>query len=346
MFKRDDVMTTRPASTSLLTIDSGDRYDTYTDELLSLATEADINITPYNFVIRKPESMMNGFLTRLAVTEIAFPYATPNINAKTSQMTVSWSIDSATVAGSTVIDIPTGFYTPAALATRIQTDVRALDASLSSFTIIYGGIPTNPNVPRFFYDVPQASGNATQIWFTPVPYNIDTYPYPDTVKQLFNILGFNFVNAFPVGNPGASPTGIGEYTLCQFTRYIDIVCPQLTYNQPLKDTSSQKIVRDSLCRIYLDQIGGHFQANNIPASDAAFIPTGCVPFTIYRNFTLPKQISWTPNQPVPGYLQFQVFDDSGELLSAASDQFNIDADLGVYNVGYLDWSMTLLVTEN
>jgi hypothetical protein len=346
MFKRDDVMTTRPASTSLLTIDSGDRYDNYTDELFSLATETEINITPYNFVIRKPESMMNGFLTRLAVTEIAFPYATPNINAKTSQMIVSWSLDGTTVAGSAVIDLDTGFYIPADLAAAVQAAVRTLDASLSGFVMTYGGTATNPNVPRFFYNVPAATGKATQIWFTPVPYNTASYPYPDTVKQLFNLLGFNFINALPVGNPGASNTGISEYTLCQFTRYLDIVCPQLTYNQPLKDTSSQKIVRDSLCRVYLDQVSGGFQANTKKASDGAFTPTGCVPFTIYHNFTLPKEISWTPNQPVPGSLQFQVFDDSGELLSAATDQFAVAEDNIPFNSGYLDWSMTLLVTEN
>ena len=346
MFKRDDVMTSRPASSSLLTIDSGDRYENYTDELLSLGTETDINFSPYNFVIRKPESMMNGFLTRLAVTEIAFPYGTPNINSKTNQIKVSWSTDGSTVAGSLVIELATGFYIPADLAAAMQTEVRAADASLSGFIMTYGGIATNPNVPRFFYEVPQATGKATQIWFTPVPYNTASYPYPDTVKQLFNILGFNFINALPVGEPGASYVGIGEYTLCQFTRYIDIVCPQLTYNQPLKDTSSQKIVRDSLCRIYLDQVSGGFQANTKKASDSTFCPTGCAPFTIYHNFTLPKQINWTPNQPVPGLLQFQVYDDSGELLATAMDQFAIDADLGAFNTAYLDWSMTLLATEN
>jgi hypothetical protein len=47
-------------------------------------------------------------------------------------------------------------------------------------------------------------------------------------------------------------------------------------------------------------------------------------------------IQWTPNQPVPGGLRFEVYDDAGNNLIGASP---LEEQLS-------DWSMTLLVTEN
>ena len=64
--------------------------------------------------------------------------------------------------------------------------------------------------------------------------------------------------------------------------------------------------------------------------------------TIYRNFTTPKQIQWIPNQPIPGYLRFQVYDDAGALLSESTGlSYDLDSQYG-----NLDWSMTLQVSEN
>ena len=61
-------------------------------------------------------------------------------------------------------------------------------------------------------------------------------------KQLFDVLGFS------TENTGYYLNGMGGPTLCQSIRYIDIVCSQLTNNQALKDTMSQEIARDVLCR--------------------------------------------------------------------------------------------------
>jgi hypothetical protein len=75
-------------------------------------------------------------------------------------------------------------------------------------------------------------------------------------------------------------------------------------------------------------------ANTVPCENEAFTPPGCAPTVIYRNFSTAKQIQWAPNQPVAGFLQFQLYDDNGETLA------------GVGGLTGLDWSMTLLVSEN
>jgi hypothetical protein len=71
------------------------------------------------------------------------------------------------------------------------------------------------------------------------------------------------------------------------------------------------------------------------ANGITFCPPGCEPLTIYRNFTNPKQIQWIPNQNIGGFLQFQIYDDTGVILSDT-----------IGNNGGVDWSMTILVSEN
>jgi hypothetical protein len=44
------------------------------------------------------------------------------------------------------------------------------------------------------------------------------------------------------------------------------------------------------------------------------------------------------NQPIPGTLQFTVFDDTGAPLN--------ETLVGLLDGEYLDWSLTMLVTEN
>jgi hypothetical protein len=60
---------------------------------------------------------------------------------------------------------------------------------------------------------------------------------------------------------------------------------------------------------------------------------------------MPKQIQWIPNQNIPGFLQFQVYDDNGDLLDEAISE-TVDDIFRLRGAGATDWSMTLLVSEN
>jgi hypothetical protein len=101
---------------------------------------------------------------------------------------------------------------------------------------------------------------------------------------------------------------------------------------------SQTTARDSLCRVYLAD-ANNFGNNVTLPSASGFCPTGCAPTIIYRNFATPKFIQWKPDQPVIGGLRFQVFDDAGALLSESAISESGKEDT-------IDWSMTLLVSEN
>jgi len=333
-------ITMRPSSTALLTIDSEDRY---TDYIQARAAPT----SPYNYTIRKNENLMAGFFTRLAVTEVNFPWTIPNINNKTSSMVYTVGLGGVlppgtptTISGELVI--PYGFYTPSALAAEIQTLLRSYDTSgaLAAFEIQYSS--TTGFDPAFIY---ATQSPTVTIAFSPLTANTSQYPYSPLSKQLFDLLGFSNLN----GIPTAGPTN-GGYTLCQAIRYVDIVCNQLTSVATVKDQTSQPVVRDMLCRVYLGDGGGTGQsttpANAVDYVDGsgtitnAFCPPGCAPFTIYRNFTFPKQIQWIPNQNIPGFLQFQVYDDAGDLLDTSIIFTPQTANLNT------NWSMTMLVTEN
>ena len=333
---RSASITMRPSSTALLTIDSEDRYKNYIQARAAPTS-------PYNFIIQKPENLMAGFFTRLAVTEVNFPWTIPNINVKTASMLYTVDISGGTPSTiSGTLSLPFGFYTPSALAKEIQTFMRFYDTSgaLAGFEIQYSG--TTGYDPAFIY----ATNNPNvRISFFPMPINTTQYPFSGLSKQLFDLLGFSKLNQTPT----AGPTN-GGYTLCQAIRYVDIVCNQLTSVATVKDQTSQPVVRDMLCRIYLGDGGGTGQsttpANAVDYVDGsgtitnAFCPPGCAPFTIYRNFTFPKQIQWIPNQNIPGFLQFQVYDDAGDLLDTSIIFTPETANLNT------NWSMSILVTEN
>lgn len=328
----------RPSSTSILGIDSEDRFEDYVAK--RNAVYSDYNGSPYDFTITKKESMMSGFMTRIGVVEVVFPWVIPNINLYTKDIIFKWAIGAGPI-NQVQITLDVGFYTPSQLAAALQAKVRAA-TPVATFVITYGQTK-NPS-----FDYAGAPGTAgTLVGWDPLPYNSAAYPYGSQTKQLFDVLGFTQAgglsnstvqdaeNATNVSIINGNPYLYGGDTFCQSIRYIDIVCSQLTYNQGLKDTMSQKVARDTLCRLYIAQDGASDALQSEP-QDATFAPVGTFPMTIHRQFSTPKMIQWTPNQPVPGGLRFEVFDDAGNNLVGAS----------ILVEQLSDWGMTLLATEN
>ena len=316
---KESSTTLRPSSTSLFLVDSEDRFSSYTQS--RAVTGLSNNATPYNFQITRNESLMNGFASRIAVSEVNFPWCIPNINPKTAQITITYEVSGQPVSLPTTFNFLTGFSKPSSIAAALEQAVQGLNPSLAGATVTYG----DASNPVFAYQ----TNSTTKIAFSPLPYNSSIYPCPDSTKQLFDLLGFTNANS------QLSLGGNGGFTLCQAIRYVDIVSVNLVYNQANPDVMSQKVARNSLCRVYL---GDANLTGNVDPANSNFCPPGCAPFTIYRNFTNPKQIQWMGNQPIPGTLQFTVFDDTGAPLN--------ETLVGLLEGEYLDWSLTMLVTEN
>jgi hypothetical protein len=159
-------------------------------------------------------------------------------------------------------------------------------------------------------------------------------------KTLFDVMGFKKVT----GGSGTIPLAYGSsgITFCQNIKYVDIVSSQLTQNQSMPDSTTQQIQRDAIIRLYV----GNATDNILPCDDPDFVPPGCAPFMLYRQFPYPKQMRWNAEQNIGSYLTFQVYDDFGNLLDT-----DFGPILGTISGSYdllsgADWNMSLLVTEN
>ena len=336
--------TIRPSSTALLVIDSEDRYNDFVAKRNSQPGQ--YNYNPYNFVISKNQSIMNGFFTRLAVTEIVFPWAIPNINEKTGSIYVVYngvkyliSFNNTYASGQPLLAV--GFYTPNQLAVALQAAVRYVSGS-TTFQMKYGYAYKTTNTLSYVENIPAfeySTGNTDTVYFLPLDYQSSSYPYPTTTRQLYDLLGFNTADN---STPGVN-VSYGNPTYAPAIKYVDIICPTLVYNQALKDTSSAAISQDSLCRVYLANADNStnevFTATDISGSGHEFCPPGCAPTSLYRQFNVPKYIQWVPNQPVAGSLVFQVLDDQGQILDPSTYT-------SLVNGQPLDWQMSLLVSEN
>jgi len=333
---KDAGTTQRLPATALLAVDSEDRFASMEQARLAERTNP-FTKSPYAFTFSKGESLVNGYIRRIGLSEVVIPWVIPNINPKTNKIQIHYISFDAGIDTSAVIQLPNGFYRPADLAAAMQVAVRALDPTttigLSGFTMVYG----LNNMTAFTYN----TNSGARVSFNPMQSNYNAgayyYPYDTTLtRQLFDVLGMTVANSIVTDTQGT--TGA---TLCQAINYIDVVCDNLTAVAPLKDTMSQRTARDSLCRIYLTT--GN-EANNVLPSSATFAPPGTAPFTLYRAFPMPKMIAWLPNVPVPSALNFSVYDDQGAPLSE-SDPFFLTG-VGGYATNRTNWSLTCLLSEN
>jgi hypothetical protein len=301
-------ITVRPSATALFTVDSADRYANYDEARVGTSS-------PYDFIIRKTTSLLNGFFSRIALTEVVFPFTIPNIGGSTTSMNLEYQIDGGALIQQQ-INFSERFATPVEFATAIQSLIRTLSGNVA-FTFEYGtGIDRQPT---FNYD----TTNDDTVAFSPVAISA-AFPFPNQI-QLFDMLGFK-VGAN--GNNALSTDGVGEPTFFQRTKYFDIVSTFLTGNQNLKDGTSAPIVRDIIARVYVEYENSY----NVPPDDPLFAPAGTVPMTIYRKYPVPKHIQWDLKQPI-GQLNFQVYDQDGVLLTT-EDYYG------------QDWAFTLLCSEN
>ena len=278
-------MTIRMPSTANLMVDSADRNEA-------------LNPLANDFQISRPNSILIGFFTRIGTTEVVLEYNTPNISTALGNNTLTVDLSGVTAGViNTTATITSGCYTASEL----------LDAVALALSDISGAWTVNP----------VAGGGAT------------VEPAADVWVSLggpvAEALAINTAYLL-VGPTGALPGLFSEIFLVDLRpyRYLDFVSAQLTYNQDLKDSSTNPIARDVLCRWYMAW-------DQPPPLDAYGYPIlmGYLPFTLRRTFSPPKQIRWDNIQPI-GNLAFQVWTDQNVLAP-----FNASTQ----------WLMTLQVSE-
>jgi hypothetical protein len=223
---------------------------------------------PFDFQITRQNSILNGYFSRIGTTEVVMEWAEPNIVDGEIQIDIS-----GTSARST--QTLTFFNTFLTMADLLNSIVATVANGVTFSVVTTEGI--------VFID---ASGGFFRFISTPLALQA----------------------SLPVGGALATSKTVGPAPDLRLYRYLDITSPQITYAQDLKDSSTQLINRDVLCRWYMAE-----DTQELRDQYGFPILMGYEPFVRRRIFNPPKQIKWDNNLPV-GNLQFQVFDDTGTLL--------------------------------
>lgn len=260
----------------------------------------------YNVSIQKTNAIMNGFFTRVGLTEIVLNWNVPNISTAYGNQRIIYDTSGGTP---TQINLLTGGYTVAAALTQLakkMTDASGVHGGLTWTAGLVGGLPAL---------IPSASVYAR--WSEPL-------------SELLEISSAAYALYTPT-----SPNYIPMTVDLRPYKFIDFTSSQLTYAQDLKDASTSALARDVICRFY-------FSYDSPPSLDALGFPIrmGYTAFDLRRTFSPPKQIKWEQNLPI-GNLTFEVYGDDGLPATKMTGVYDEDDN----DYASSSWLMTLQVSE-
>jgi hypothetical protein len=326
-----DAVTTRPSATANFFVDSEDKP--------SAQQSGDFLIS------KNGEALFNGFFNRITVQEIVMDWGIPNVSPYWNNAQIR--IENTFTGNVAVVNLLQGFFTARQLLETIVAQANA------SFAVLL-----DPMVLRL--DLIGGTLAIVSVGVGNDPFQVlnDT-PGQLLARQLFASAQLGTIavpNPAPLG-PTGFPTLLSSSPRILGTTYVDIVSSQLTYNQELKDNTSAAIRRDVLYRWYLAQ-------DNVPPVYDQFLvelaaggggapavqilyPTNYPVFQGYTQFVarrtppVPKQIRWSPEQPI-GQVSFQCYDDQGRPINTANF-----APAGVAEEGAnFQFQLSLLLSED
>lgn len=297
----------RVSSTAFLGISANDRFPVG-------ATNSAASISPYNFTLSSNQNLLAGYFTRIGLTELDFTWSIPTITTDRNDTIAIFYNGS-----STTITIPGGWYTPTTLAAALQAAIRTAVLGAGAFTLTY---------------------STTNYRFEAASTTPSTFEFRRAISPNNSEYGRISLYEMMNWNPATSNDGLtfttevsGNPTMLS-TPFVDFVCAGLTANQGLKDADTGSITRSIICRLFLMPEGY--------LGDPALI--GSAPFRIVRQFSNPKEIKWSANQPI-GNLGFQVYDSQGYLVGSKGGSLPGGNSDNVVDANKVGWNLSLLVSE-
>jgi hypothetical protein len=298
---------TRPSSTAHLLVDSGDRFD-------PANTAAQNAVQQYNnFIITKNQNLLQGAFNRIQLTDMRFPWAIPNINARNNKIIVLAN-STDIINDSVVVEITEGYYTGAELATAVQSQIIAdcsgVAAGIVNLLVTYNARGEG----EFEFSMTTGTGPFT---LEILPYSANAAEAADpgfwvSSNQLMKAMGFDELTGstdlytIPI---------VGGNASLLYTDFVDIVSEQLTNFQKVKDISTNNTVpRQAMIeRLYI--------TNETSQNDPANVP-GTYPFTIMRQIRTPKSIRWSGEHAI-GQIDIKLYDMFGQPLYQPSQQVSL-----------------------
>lgn len=322
-FQYPDVMgeasTIRPPHSAYFLLNSVDRYPVDANSGTNFYDDTN-PINPNNILISKGKQYGAGAVKRIAVTNINFPFTTPNINVNNNRFYIDAFVGGTLV--SYFIIVPEGFYSGSALATAMTNQMNKASGGLGWFILTntltsQGALINSVSTWTVTFN---ASGsftisNSSSLTFVPDTTSTTTYlnsslPISDgtnivsngTIFKTINLLsGFNYGFLAPLAS---SATG-GIASLC-FTRYIDFASSTLCKFQDTKDSQSYQYNTDIIYRLYLDS-----SMNLAGGQTSYFCTQPCMNMNI--EIINPKFMKWNPNEYLTS-VDIQLIDDMGNPL--------------------------------
>jgi hypothetical protein len=336
----EPTITTRPNSSAFLLINSRDRY--YQNGVRKQNTDT---IPLNNFILNTGQQLSQGHFTRLAVTEVQFPYAIPNVNPYNHYLTVAYIDLSDSSTEIYTIQILDGFYNIVNLADVVE------NALNSDFPLPDGELwELTPNSVQQIFSNPIEALQQYYVLTTsdPARFAISIIPTPDKDKDpegqgknmdLRRMMGFVGKDYQGANFIVPTDTKFGNYNSLQYTSYIDIVSRKLTNYQGVRDNETSYFYNNVLHRVILDNTAstklrpviydasGNASINSYGGNEMYW--TG--PFNVYQQIQVPKYINWSPGQYIYE-VDLTLYDDEGNVLYVPN--------------GAPDYLITLHLTEN
>lgn len=282
------VETSRPPASAFLLIDSQDRVQvaSSTDPSFDVIANPEGALQPMNnFTIYKRQPFLTGYFHRLAVTEIRFEFASPNVNLRNNKLVFDISGEPTLIT----VEIEEGFYTPTQLAAELEAQL-LIDAPAYTWNVSFANERFEIECDEVFIVSPEIYPTVEQ-----------------TLRSLFYMMNFSSVNnGFDPNNYALIQQGMFHPPMV-YTRYVDICSRTLTNYQKVKDNSTRENQTPAvLARVYLSSEGNTNGTNNASYPGNAGI-------VINRIYNVPKYSSWSPGQYID-QIDIQLRDDAGNLL--------------------------------
>jgi hypothetical protein len=332
----------RESSTANFLIDSMDR-ESYNRSVVAIPGVATPETSSSDFTINKQQqSLVTGFFTRFAMTEIELAYNMPNVSALYLDGSIFKAVPGSNVNyGNNVfsvvlnnagiltvfndLTIPSGNYTVAQALDRLVIALNAATAGLVPapvFTLVDSNAFRGKKVVTLaapwtfavFRNVPQPN------------FGIAGGP---TFLNLTQALGLLTYNTLPGAAQCVSSNVAGNPNLLLFS-YLDICSTQLASQQKLKDATTSTF--DSNDVIYR-WVFSNDEANPVTYDTYGYpIVQGYLPFSSRRYINFPKQIRWDPLIPL-GQIRVQIYTDKNVLLRQRPF------------IGSVEFKMLMLISE-
>lgn len=351
-------ITTRSPAVALAVIDSSDaeQFDRITGLRIGSSN-------PSRVFINNQESVLFGYMTRIALTEICIQYSIPNVNPYNNTITIGMFDLSGVYQNAVRLTIPEGFYDAPSLALQL-TNLLNQNAQLTAFFgantfgMGVGGLPVAGSTlpgPQPFGKVAETRSGSFYIQtdsalgrFAIMPYNATITGLPKLDDDITNMMGLT-----PTKTKNGSYKQItGGYSSMQYTPYVDITSTQLTRNQVIRDGSSRKggIGSSLLARVYFADEDFLSRRITITYDEDGFYKEstdnaiGVGEGMFRREFNYPKQIQWNNTENID-IIDIQVLDAKGRPLFYSPSGADIGPDdVKIENTA--DIYITLQATEN